>query len=89
MSPALLETVDSVPCTSLPHRQYFHLPSLICYLDLSELTFSQSQCESSLGSVFHELHISRCSHHSFIHSPFDGFVNKRFIVQCMDRDELR
>ncbi len=67
-SPALIETGDSVPRISLTHHQYFHPHSLICYLDLSELTFSQSQGESSLGCVFHELQIFRCSHHSFIHS---------------------
>ncbi len=61
-SPALLETGDSVPRSSLPHRQNFHPPSLIL------LIFSQSQGESSLGLVFHELQISRCSHHLFIHS---------------------
>ncbi len=66
-SPALLETGDSVLRISLPHRQYSHLPSLICYLDLNELTFSQSQGESSLGCVFHELtSLSLLS--SFIHS---------------------
>ncbi len=64
---ALLETGDSVPRTFLTHRQYFHPHSLICYLDLSELTFSQSQGESSLGCVCHELQISRCSRR-FIHS---------------------
>ncbi len=51
----------------MTHRQYFHPPSLICYLDLSELTFSQSQGESSLGRVFHELQISRYSR-GFIYS---------------------
>ncbi len=39
----------------------------MCYLDLSQLTFSQSQGESSIGRVFHELQISRYSH-GFIHS---------------------
>ncbi len=66
MSPALLETGDSVPRSSLTHRQYLRSRSLICYLDLSELTFSQSQGESSLGRVFHELHICHYSC-SFIH----------------------
>ncbi len=66
MSPALLETGDSVPRSSVTHRQYFHPRSLICYLDLSELTFSQSQGESSLGRVFHELHLPLLSRfHSF------------------------
>ncbi len=58
MSPALLETCDSVPRSSLTHRQYFHPPSLICYLDLSEPTISQSQGESSLGRVFLDLQIN-------------------------------
>ncbi len=46
-----------VPCTSLPQRQYFHPPSLICNLDLSELTFSQSQHSnlSLLSSFIHAL----------------------------------
>ncbi len=53
----------------LPHSQHLHPPSLICYLNLSKITFSQSQGESSLGRVsFHELQISHCFHHSFI--PF-------------------
>ncbi len=55
MSIALLETGDSINRTSLTHRQYFHPRSHICFLDLSELTISQSQGESSLGRVFHEL----------------------------------
>ncbi len=50
----------------LPHSQHLHPPSLICYLNLSKITFSQSQGESSLGRVsFHELQISHCFHHSF------------------------
>ncbi len=56
-----------VPRTFLTHRQYFHPRSLICYLDLSDLTFSQSQGKSSLGRVFQELQISCCSR-GFIHS---------------------
>ncbi len=46
-----------VPRTSLPQRQYFLPPSLICYLDLSELTFSQSQHSnlSLLSSFIHAL----------------------------------
>ncbi len=46
-------------------RQYLRPRSLICYLDLSELKFSQSQGESSLGRVF-ELHICHYSC-GFIH----------------------
>ncbi len=68
-SPTLLETGDSVPRIFLTQRQYFRPCSLICYLDLSELTFSQSQRESSLGRVCHELQISSCScEFSFVHS---------------------
>ncbi len=67
MSPALLETGDSVPRTFLTHCHNFHPCSLICYLDFSELTFSQSQGESSLGRICYELQISRCSR-AFIHS---------------------
>ncbi len=56
-----------LPHFFLTHRQYFHPRSLICYLDLSDLTFSQSQGKSSLGRVCHELQISCCSR-GFIHS---------------------
>ncbi len=67
-SPSLLETGDSVPPpSSVPHRQYFHQHSLICYLDFSYLIFSQSQDETSLGHVFHGLQIFRYSC-GFIHS---------------------
>ncbi len=56
-----------VPRTFLTHRQYFYPRSLICCLDLTDLTFSQSQGKSSLGRVCHELQISCCSRR-FIHS---------------------
>ncbi len=46
----ILYVYDSVPRFSLTHRQYFHPSSLIGYfLDLSDLTFSQSQASHLLG----------------------------------------
>ncbi len=42
-------------------------PPAFSDIDLSEQTFSQSQGESSLGRVCHELQISRCSR-GFMHS---------------------